>query len=68
VRRFAAERVVDGRSKYRDDPEARVYREKLRQERLEDAGLVITRWGRADLCGGARCDRLQRTFARDAAR
>ena len=38
-----------GRSKYRLKPEDVMWREKRRQELLEDVGLVFARWGRPDL-------------------
>ena len=40
---------VDGKIKYDDQPESVLWREKRRQERLEDTGLVVVRWGRAEL-------------------
>jgi hypothetical protein len=47
--RFGVVGEVDGLEKY-DDPERESLREeKIRQERLERAGLVVVRWGRADL-------------------
>lgn len=56
---------VDGRLKYRDHPDAVFYTEKRRQERLEDTGLVMVRWGVADLDPrrGLR-SRLESAFAR----
>lgn len=40
---------VDGRMKYTDDPTAAVWAEKRRQERLEDTGLVVVRWGKPEV-------------------
>ena len=39
---------VDGKVKYRDDPDALV-REKLRQEALEKLGYVVIRWMAEDV-------------------
>lgn len=40
---------VDGRMKYVLDPETAIWEEKRRQERLEDTGLVVVRWGKPEL-------------------
>jgi hypothetical protein len=55
---------VDGKSKYASD-HAVLWEEKLRQERLEEAGLIVVRWGLAQLGDLPRLiDRLCRAFAR----
>lgn len=54
---------VDGMLKYTDDGVLR--QEKLRQERLETAGVIVVRWGQAQLRNAARlADRLYGAFAR----
>jgi very-short-patch-repair endonuclease len=40
---------VDGRMKYAVDPETALWEEKRRQERLEDTGLIVVRWGKPEL-------------------
>ena len=40
---------VDGKVKYVKDPFETWWRERHRHERLGDTGLVIVRWGRAEL-------------------
>jgi hypothetical protein len=40
---------VDGRMKYADNPETALWDEKRRQERLEDTGLIVVRWGKPEL-------------------
>jgi hypothetical protein len=40
---------VDGRMKYADDPNTAIWEEKRRQERLEDTGLIVVRWGKPEL-------------------
>lgn len=57
---------ADGRSKY-DDRDVLI-REKLRQEELENAGLVVVRWTWSDLATPSLLPRLQRAFERAAAR
>jgi hypothetical protein len=60
---------VDGRTKYRDAPDDAFWREKQRQEAMEDTGLVVVRWGRADLEEMPRLTaRLRSAFARGARR
>jgi hypothetical protein len=63
--RFGVVGEVDGLEKY-DDPERESLRsEKIRQERLERAGLIVVRWGRADLEDIPRLvARLKDAFAR----
>lgn len=58
---FGVAGEVDGKVKYRDNPEQALWREKRRQEHMEDLGLIFVRWGRADL------DDLGRLAARIAA-
>jgi hypothetical protein len=56
---------VDGRSKYDGHSPDALWNEKRRQERLEDCGLVVVRWGHADLMNLPRlATRLRRAFAR----
>jgi hypothetical protein len=56
---------VDGKDKYRDDPFDAWWREKRRHESLDEAGLVVVRWGRADLEDIPRLvQRLHAAFAR----
>jgi hypothetical protein len=58
---------VDGRIKYRDAPDDTFWREKQRQEAMEDTGLVVVRWGRADLEAMPQLTaRLWSAFARGA--
>lgn len=60
---------VDGRTKYRDTPDEAFWREKRRQEAMEDSGLVVVRWGRADLEAMPRLTaRLRSALARGARR
>ena len=61
---------VDGKVKYTEAPDPDVlWDEKLRQERLEDAGLIVVRWGRAQLRDLHRLtERLHNAFARGARR
>jgi hypothetical protein len=40
---------VDGKIKYKDNPETSWYREKRRQERIEDTDIVVARWGRSEI-------------------
>lgn len=56
---------VDGKVKYRDRPDEVWWREKKRQEPMEDCGLLFVRWGRADL---EDMDHLERRIARTLAR
>jgi hypothetical protein len=61
---------VDGKLKYTDptDPEA-LWKEKRRQEGLEDAGLIVVRWGRAHLGDmGHLAGRLNNAFTRSKRR
>ena len=46
---FGVAGEVDGRSKYRGDPDEAFLREKRRQELMEDTNLTFVRWGRRDL-------------------
>lgn len=65
--KFGVVGEVDGRSKYtaRDI----LINEKARQEDFEDLGLVVTRWGMAEVRSPIRLERkLQRAFERGAAR
>jgi hypothetical protein len=63
---FGVAGEADGRLKYHDEA---LWDEKLRQERLEDAGLVIVRWGHADLADPTRlAARIRAAFARAARR
>jgi hypothetical protein len=58
---------ADGRMKYTD--RADLVEEKLRQERLEDAGLVVVRWGWDDVRRpAALARRIERAFERGARR
>lgn len=60
---------VDGKVKYRDDPRAVWWREKKRQEPMEDCGLSFVRWGRADLEDMAQLEsRIAGMLARGARR
>jgi len=57
---------VDGKVKYEPaaEPQA-LWNEKLRQERFEDTGLIVVRWGRAQLGDiGHLAGRLRNAFAR----
>jgi hypothetical protein len=66
---FGVAGEVDGRLKYRLKPDEVVWREKRRQELLEDAGLVFARWGRPDLENMPRLvAKVQRTFRRASRR
>lgn len=60
---------ADGLLKYADDPDA-LRREKLRQERLEDAGFVVVRWGWDDIWNRPEetVARILRAFGRARAR
>lgn len=54
---------ADGAEKYRDPGD--LYREKRRQDRMDDAGLVVFRWGWADVGRSGRLpDLAHRAFAR----
>jgi hypothetical protein len=46
---FGVAGEVDGKAKYRDNPEETWWREKRRQEAMEETNLVFARWGRPDL-------------------
>ena len=61
---------VDGRTKYADeDPVDAFYREKRRQERMEDAGLVFARWGKFEVDHPqALLAKIESAFARAARR
>jgi hypothetical protein len=64
---FGVAGEIDGRTKYRDAPDETFWREKQRQEAMEDTGLVVVRWGRADLETMPRLvARLRAAFARGA--
>lgn len=66
---FGVAGEVDGRLKYRDRPDAAFFGEKRRQERIEDTGLIVVRWGVADLVPGSDLpDRLTAAFARGSLR
>jgi hypothetical protein len=66
---FGVAGEVDGREKYRIAPDEVVMREKRRQGPMEDAGVVFTRWTRADLENmPLLARRLETTFARGARR
>ncbi len=59
---------ADGHGKYQLSPNALVD-EKLRQERLEDLGLVVVRWGWSDVGQGSQLDRrVSAAFERGSAR
>jgi hypothetical protein len=54
---------VDGRLKYADGDA--LWKEKLRQEQLEEAGVIVVRWGRAQLGNMPRlAERLYGAFGR----
>jgi hypothetical protein len=60
---------ADGALKYGGIEGTPLYGEKLRQEDLEDTGLIVVRWGSADLRRfDAVAERLRRAFARGARR
>ncbi len=40
---------VDGKDKFRADPLETVWRQHRRQQRLEETGLIVVRWGRPEL-------------------
>jgi hypothetical protein len=40
---------VDGKVKYAGDPERFLYREKRRQEGIEDTDMVVVRWGKPEI-------------------
>ncbi|MGH8860440.1 MAG: hypothetical protein ACRDVG_04255 [Jatrophihabitantaceae bacterium] len=67
---FGVAGEVDGREKYSaNDPGAVWWREKRRQELMEDTSLVFVRWGRADLDNMPRLlARIETAFARGARR
>jgi hypothetical protein len=60
---------VDGRTKYRNDPDA-LFREKLREDRLRDAGYEVTRLIWAELVGPPQAvgHKIRAAFARAARR
>jgi hypothetical protein len=64
---FGVAGEADGLLKYRDD--GSLASEKLRQERLEEVGLVVVRWGWADVTRASAVleRRLRRAFDRGAA-
>lgn len=56
---------ADGMEKYDDVEQSSLREEKLRQERLERAGLLVVRWGRSDLETVERlAGRIRAAFAR----
>ncbi|PZS32837.1 MAG: hypothetical protein DLM59_07420 [Pseudonocardiales bacterium] len=60
---------ADGMDKYDDLERTSLREEKLRQERFEQAGLVVVRWGSADLSNVDRLvARLRSAYARAAQR
>lgn len=67
---WRAQRVVgevDGKVKYVGADASSLWREKRRQEAVEDAGYVVVRWGAAELADPATLDdRVRRGFARAA--
>jgi hypothetical protein len=66
---FGVAGEVDGRLKYRVAPEDVIWREKRRQEPMEDTGIIFVRWGRPDLDDMPRLvHRLEAAFARGARR
>jgi Transcriptional regulator, AbiEi antitoxin len=66
---FGVAGEVDGKAKYGESPVETVWREKRRQGRMEDTGLIFVRWGRPDLEAMNRlAARLRTGFARGARR
>jgi hypothetical protein len=67
---WRAQRVVgevDGKVKYVGADASSLWREKRRQEAIEDAGYVVVRWGAAELARPEQLeDRIRRGFARAA--
>lgn len=62
---FGVAGEVDGRDKYRDDPEGSHWREKKRQEGMEIPGIVFVRWGDHDLFAMMDLvERVEATFRR----
>jgi hypothetical protein len=62
---FGVAGEVDGRLKYVESDGDALWKEKLRQEQLEEAGVIVVRWGRAQLGNMRRvAERLYAAFAR----
>jgi hypothetical protein len=56
---------VDGRAKYGDDPDESWWKEKKRHDQLDETGLIVVRWGRAELeFMPVLVERLTRAFRR----
>jgi hypothetical protein len=63
--KFGVGGEVDGKMKYRTAADEAFFREKRRQEGLEETGLIVVRWGLADLAAATDLPtRLRRAFAR----
>lgn len=65
---FGVAGEVDGKLKYRDRPDEVRWREKRRQEPMEDTGVLFVRWGRPDLATMAILERRVRTVLARGAR